>query len=342
VRQALFPTVSTKGELRPMSTTLLRTRHCWYWLSPAGAILLTHGTRSSPSPLSGSTAELMADLDAVEGAVSRARRYGRPVPVESLDLVPPVSTPCRVLSAYGAYRAPASPRRRATREPLAVVLRSSDALAGPGQPLLRPPHVRLLEQGVEVGLVVSRTVEAGASVADDEAHHFVGGLVLAGSAVARDVELETGHPVEASSYPSFTGLAPALVLVDQDELKRVVDLRLTVSVNGRLRQDVLVGEELVREPVEVLRAACRFQRLDPGDLVLTGAPRHEPGAQPTRLDRAVEGLLDPSGAARRTVSRELRSGHVLRDGDTVQVRAATGDGTLDLGSINRVVLRAPR
>jgi len=190
--------------------------------------------------------------------------------------------------------------------------------------------VRQLEQRVEVGLVVGRTVEAGARVADDDLHRHVGGLVLAASAVARDVERETGHPVEATSYPSFTGLGPALVLVDRDELKRVADLRLTVSVNGRLQQDVVLGDGQPADPLDVLRAASRFQRLDPGDLVLTGTRRDE--GPPLPLDRV----------RRRTTTGAVPRPATLRDGDTVQVRAATGDGTLDLGAVSRVVLPAPR
>jgi 2-keto-4-pentenoate hydratase/2-oxohepta-3-ene-1,7-dioic acid hydratase in catechol pathway len=313
-----------------MSTTLLRTRQCWYWLSPVGAVSLTWGSPSSPSHLTGSTAALLADLDAVESAVSRARRFGRPVPVESLDLLSPVSTPCRVVAAYGADRTSLPRRRLSARETLTVTLRSADALAGPAEPLLRPAHVRSLEQGAEVGLVVARTVEAGARVTADTAHRHVGGLVLAASAVARDVARQTGHPVEATSYPSFTGLAPALVLVDGDELKRVVDLRLTVSVNGRVQRDVAVGDDQSVDPLAVLQAASRFQRLDPGDLVLTGSPRPDQGPPSSRLDRAV-----------RRTAREACTAETLRVGDVVQVRAATGDGALDLGTVSRVVLPAP-
>ncbi len=334
-----------------MSTTLIRTRHCWYWLSPAGAVLLTGDAPSSPKPLTLSTAALLADLPAVEAAVSRARRFGRPVPVDSLDLVSPVQRPCRVLAAHGAYRPHPRPlparlertlerRRRPVRDPLSVVLRSPDALAAPGEPLRRPAHVRLLEQGVEVGLVVGRPVAAGTRLDDEQVHGLVGGLVLAGSVVARDVELETGHPVEATSYPSFTGLGAALVLVDRDELKRVVDLRLTVSVNGRVRQEVLVGDEQVSDPLDVLRAVTRFQGLDPGDLVLTGAPAGGAWLPGSRLDRAVDGLLEPSRAARRALRRESHNDGYLADGDVVEVRASTEDGALDLGSLSRVVVGA--
>jgi 2-keto-4-pentenoate hydratase/2-oxohepta-3-ene-1,7-dioic acid hydratase in catechol pathway len=235
-------------------------------------------------------------------------------------------------------RRPAAP----PRDPLSVVLRSDDALAAPGQPVARPRHVRLLEPGVEVGLVVGRQSRPGTPLDGDHLHGLVGGLVLAGSLVARDVELETGQPVEAASYPSFTAVGNALVLVDRDDLKRVVDLRLTVTVNGRVRQDVLVGDEQVSDVHDVLRAATRFQRLDPGDLVLTGAPGGGAWLPGTPLDRVVDGVLGPARAGRRAIRRELGRPGYLEDGDVVEVRAATGDGTLDLGGFSRVLVPAGR
>jgi len=61
--------------------------------------------------------------------------------------------------------------------------------------------------------------------------------------------------------------------MDGDELKRVTDLRLRLSVNGEARQDVCVGADMIYRPVRALQALARFQHLDPGDLILTGPRR---------------------------------------------------------------------
>ena len=50
---------------------------------------------------------------------------------------------------------------------------------------------------------------------------------------ARDVQLPKTQFYEAKSYPTFTPVGPALVLLDADELKRFSDLRLRLSGQRR-------------------------------------------------------------------------------------------------------------
>ena len=59
---------------------------------------------------------------------------------------------------------------------------------------------------------------------------------------------------ESKSYPTFTPVGPALVVVDTDELKRFDDLRLQLSVNGELRQNMPVEGDMLYPPVEALQA----------------------------------------------------------------------------------------
>ena len=66
--------------------------------------------------------------------------------------------------------------------------------------------------------------------------------------------------------------------MDADDLARLGTLRLTLSVNGRVRQDGTVEDMIVR-PARALTLLSRFQPLAPGDLLLTGTP----AAPPCRL-----------------------------------------------------------
>jgi 2-keto-4-pentenoate hydratase/2-oxohepta-3-ene-1,7-dioic acid hydratase in catechol pathway len=76
---------------------------------------------------------------------------------------------------------------------------------------------------------------------------------------------------EAKSYPTFTPVGPALVLLNGDELKRCGDLRLRLRVNGQIRQNTLVDGDIIYPPVQALQALSRFQRLGAIDL---GAQRN--------------------------------------------------------------------
>ncbi len=89
---------------------------------------------------------------------------------------------------------------------------------------------------------------------------------------ARDVQLTKQQFFESKSYPTFTPVGPALVLVDADELKRFGDLRLQLWVNGEVRQDMIVEGDILYPPVQALQALSKFQKLEAGDIVLTGTP----------------------------------------------------------------------
>ena len=155
--------------------------------------------------------------------------------------------------------------------PLTFFRKSSGSISGPYDDVVRPGHVRLLDYEVEIGLVIGREMPVGTTVTADTLADYVAGLVVANDVSARDLQLPKTQFYESKSYPTFTPVGPALVLLDADELKRFTDLRLRLWVNGELRQD-MTAADMIYLPVQALQALTRFQRLDPGDLVLTGTP----------------------------------------------------------------------
>ncbi len=77
---------------------------------------------------------------------------------------------------------------------------------------------------------------------------------------ARDIQLPQTQFYEAKSYPTFTPVGPALVLLDADELKRFGDLRLQLRVNGEVRQNMVVDGDMIYRPLQALQSLTRFQR----------------------------------------------------------------------------------
>ena len=66
---------------------------------------------------------------------------------------------------------------------------------------------------------------------------YVAALVVANDVSARQVQLVKTQFYESKSYPTFTPVGPWLTLVDAADLARLDSLRLTLSVNGEVRQD---------------------------------------------------------------------------------------------------------
>ena len=195
------------------------------------------------------------------------------VPVDSLELVSPVTAPCRVVAQMTNF---ASHVKDAGMDPKTIPLtffrKASGSISGPFDDIVKPDHVQFLDYEVEIGLVIGRDIPVGTTITEPNLSDYIAGLVVTNDVSARDIQLPQTQFYEAKSYPTFTPVGPALVLLDADELKRFGDLRLRLSVNGEVRQDMLVDGDMLYKPLQALQALARFQNLTAGDLVLTGTP----------------------------------------------------------------------
>ncbi|MEW2357186.1 fumarylacetoacetate hydrolase family protein [Spirillospora sp. NPDC029432] len=306
-----------------MSVNVLRTAEAWWVETGEGAVRITTSATT--------TGRLLADRDAIDAAVSG----GPAVPVESLELLSPVTAPCRVVAQMTNFASHAkdSGMDPATL-PLTFFRKTSGSLSGPYDDVVRPAHVRLLDYEVEIGLVAGRTLRVGSEVGDIA--DWVAGLVIANDISARDLQLPKTQFYEAKSYPTFTPVGPRLVLLDAGELERLPELRLKLTVNGEVRQDMPAADMIYR-PVEALRTLAGFQRLDPGDLLLTGTPAGTALSAPPKPVEMIGSLLPAAVKWRIFFGRQAKNPRYLRDGDVIVASIATGDGAIDLGAQRTVV-----
>jgi 2-keto-4-pentenoate hydratase/2-oxohepta-3-ene-1,7-dioic acid hydratase in catechol pathway len=312
-----------------MTTSVLRTADAWYVATPDGAAKIT--TKA------GTTAQLLRDRKAISAAAVSSDT----VPVDSLALVSPVTAPCRVVAQMTNF---ASHTKDAGLNPDTVPLtffrKSSGSISGPFDEVVKPAHVRLLDYEVEIGLVIGREMPVGTEITEDNLADYVAGMVVTNDVSARDVQLSKTQFYESKSYPTFTPVGPALVLPDADELKRFTDLRLKLSVNGEVRQDRTVAD-MIYQPVQALRALTRFQRLDPGDLLLTGTPVGTALSAPPKPVEFIAAFLPTATKWRLFFQAQAKNRKYLQDGDVIEAGVATDDGMIDLGT-QRTVVRYAR
>src|SRR4029453_2487096 len=203
--------------------------------------------------------------------------------------------------------------------------------SGPFDDIVRPGHAGYLDYEAEIGLAIGRQLPVGTQVTADNWTTFVAGLVVTNDVSARDVQLPKTQFFESKSYPTFTPVGPWLVLLDGDELKRFGDLRLRLWVNGGLRQDALVDGDMIYSPLQALRALSRFQRLDPGDLLLTGTPAGTALSAPPKPVEFIAAFLSPALRWKLFFQRQATNSNYLKHGDIVEVAIGTDDGAIDLG-----------
>jgi 2-keto-4-pentenoate hydratase/2-oxohepta-3-ene-1,7-dioic acid hydratase in catechol pathway len=322
-----------------MNTHLARTADGWWVMTPAGLVRL--GVPAT------TTAGLLAGRAALEQAIkdARVRAEATPreaVPAESLDLLSPVTAPARVVAQMVNYRSHAlDSGMDPGKVPAAFFRKTSHSLTGPSGDIIRPEGVEFLDYEVELGLVIGADLPVGTTVTDGELPRYVAALVVANDVSARQIQLTKTQFYEAKSYPTFTPVGPWLTLVDAADLAKLDSLRLTLSVNGQVRQDSTVAEMIVSPP-RALTLLSRFQPMAPGDLLLTGTPGGTALKAPGKAAGKLAGLLSPATRWRLFFQKEARNARYLRNGDVLTATIASPDGHLDLGTqYNTVIGRTP-
>ena len=309
-----------------MSISVYLTSDAW-WAGTPDAVTRVD-TRAT------TTAQLLADPSAIE----RAAAGTETVPAKSLALISPVTAPCRVVAQMTNF---ASHVKDAGMDPKTVPLtffrKASGSVAGPFDDIVKPGHVRLLDYEVEIGLVIGRDMPVGAHVSSDNLGDYVCGLVVTNDVSARDVQLTKTQFYESKSYPTFTPVGPALVLLDAGELNRFGELRLQLRVNGELRQDATVDGDMIYRPAEALAALARFQQLSPGDVVMTGTPVGTALSAPPKPVQKIASLLPEHVKWKMFFTAQAKNAKYLHDGDVVEASVATDDGKIDLGTQRNVV-----
>jgi 2-keto-4-pentenoate hydratase/2-oxohepta-3-ene-1,7-dioic acid hydratase in catechol pathway len=315
-----------------MSINLARTAEAWWAVTPAGLVRL-----GLPAA---TTAGLLADRAALAAAVDAAQAAApqEAVPAESLDLLSPVTAPARVVAQAVNYRSHAIDSGfDPDTVPAAFFRKASHSITGPAGDIIRPDGVGFLDYEIELGLVIGADLPVGTTVTEADLARYVAALVAADDVSARQIQLVKTQFYESKSYPTFTPVGPWLTLVDAADLARVDSLRLTLRVNGEIRQDGTAADMIVR-PAQALTLLSRFQPMAPGDLLLTGTPGGTALKAPAKIAGLFAGLLPPATRWKLFFGREAANPRYLRDGDVITAAIASPDGQLDLGTQHNTII----
>ncbi len=315
-----------------MSARLARTADGWWAVTRAGLVRL-----GLPAA---TTAGLLADRAALAAAIETAQAAASRdvVPAESVDLLSPVTAPARVVAQMVNYRSHAIDSGfDPDAVPPAFFRKASHSITGPAGDIIRPDGVGFLDYEVELGLVIGADLPVGTTVTDADLARYVAALVVADDVSARQTQLVKTQFYEAKSYPTFTPVGPWLTLVDAADLARLGSLRLTLAVNGQVRQDSTLADMIVG-PAQALTLLSRFQPMAPGDLLLTGTPGGTALKAPAKIAGMLAALLPPATRWKLFFRREAGNPRYLRDGDVITATIASPNGRLDLGTQHNTII----
>ena len=316
-----------------LSIVRFRNKDCVFWGLLSGETIRV---------VKGECATLSEFLDSgIEQAKTVAAGGGaETVSAKEVELLSPVTRPARIIcqgANYAAHRAESG--MDAQRPPFNTIFSKADSsITGPYSDIVCPPHVRLLDYEIELGLVIGAEINRPIRITDDNLHEYVAGLVIANDVSARDVQIPQGQWLKGKSYRTFCPVGPVLYLWDKEDVPLIHDLELRLSVNGEVRQQANTNQMLFK-PAETLTELSEIMDLSPGDLVLTGTA----GGVAMQLGGDVmEKMLNPviSGAEKMKlfVESQLNNHRYLKEGDVVRSVIGSADGRIQLGEqVNKVV-----
>lgn len=229
------------------------------------------------------TLALIRDGDRGLERAADAVRSGGPIVFERL--VAPLTNPGKIFGSgvnYGSH-GDEEPGYVFPDEVVWDFIKLSSAIIGPDEPIVIPPTddvirrqaggaARFSEHGfavdyeVEFGVVIGATAK---NVRREDALDHVWGYTVFNDVGARSVQFHNGQRDLAKNFDTFCPMGPWIVT--RDELPDWGAVRIQTHVNGELRQDALVREQIAPPPVAI-EWLSSIIRLDPGDCLMTGTP----------------------------------------------------------------------
>ena len=239
---------------------------------------------ASQVPRSGAADEWTIDQILSEGLLPTLRRNAERVteassgtPVEAVKLFSPILNPEKILLMAVNYRSHRKESRieDAPSEPY-LFTKFRNALIGPGDLILIPNISRQPDWEVELAVIIGR---AGKNIAKKDAMSYVAGYAVSNDISFRDLQFSTRLPdgntklglnwVKGKGLDSSFPLGPWLVT--SDEIANPHDLKISLSVNGRRRQESTTGD-MVFTIDSIIEYLSQGMTLKPGDIISTGTP----------------------------------------------------------------------
>ncbi len=218
-----------------------------------------------------------------------------------------------------------------------IFTKAQSCIAPANVDVVRPARVRFLDYEIELGLVLKRDVTSSQKVTDANLHEFVVGAVIVNDYSARDVQIPEMQFYKGKSFRTFGPIGPYLCLLAPGDFRRLSDLQLALTVNGKIRQKDSVAN-LVYAPAETLTELSSVQDLHVGDLLSTGTPAGCALSVPSPGRQRIAALLPDAAKWKMFMKIQASREQYLKGGDVVESRIATPDCAIDLGvQRNRIV-----
>jgi 2-keto-4-pentenoate hydratase/2-oxohepta-3-ene-1,7-dioic acid hydratase in catechol pathway len=188
------------------------------------------------------------------------------VPLESLELLPPIERPGKIVCIGLNYRAHAEEQGKEPPETPTFFAKFPNALRPAGATVELPRFSDRVDYEAEVAFVIADRCK---DVAVDEAMGHVAGYTLFNDLSARDFQRKTPQWMPGKVFDGAAPCGPALVTRDEAGPHDAIGIEL--RLNGERMQQSSTAD-LVHSIPELVAYLSKLMTLEPGDVVATGTP----------------------------------------------------------------------
>ena len=178
--------------------------------------------------------------------------------------------------------------REGTDRPLQILdlfFKSPEAIAGPGDTVVLPPHqADIFHHEGELAVVIGREAK---DLTPREAMDAVFGYVAFNDISARGLGRSGINSFLGKSFDTFAAFGPWIVT--KDEIPDPQTLHVTVDVNGERRQDYSTSD-MERPVPELMTYISSVTTLHPGDVICCGTNHQGLGSMQDGDEVVTDGL----------------------------------------------------
>jgi 2-keto-4-pentenoate hydratase/2-oxohepta-3-ene-1,7-dioic acid hydratase in catechol pathway len=148
-----------------------------------------------------------------------------------------------------------------------IFMKATSAICGPNDDVLIPRTSEKTDWEVELGVVIGKTAKY---VSEADAMDYVAGYCVSHDVSERAFQTErAGQWTKGKSCDTFGPIGPWLVT--KDEIADPQNLKMWLSVNGKMMQDGS-SKTMVYGVAHLVSYLSQFMSLHPGDVISTGTP----------------------------------------------------------------------
>jgi acylpyruvate hydrolase len=188
------------------------------------------------------------------------------IPLETVELGPPVPDPDKIICLGVNYREHAAEARQKLPAVPMFFAKFRNSLIGPSSPILLPGVSTQIDYEGELAVIIGRRCKG---VSEQEALQYVAGYTIMNDVSARDLQLQTSQWTAGKALDTFGPMGPGIVLAS--DIADPQTLTLTTRVNGQVVQHDSTAN-MIFSVATTIAFLSSLMTLEPGDIIATGTP----------------------------------------------------------------------